>query len=65
MFIGISLVTGRDVGSGKAVYIWISPNPVKMGPTLGGGGGVMVKVVQSIGNDLLAFCFRGLRFKTC
>ena len=31
----ISLSTGRDVDGGKAVYIWISPDPAKAGPTLG------------------------------
>ena len=33
--LGISLFTGRDVGGGKAAYIWISPGPAKAGPTLG------------------------------
>ena len=31
----ISLSTGRDVDGGKAVYIWISPDPTKAGPILG------------------------------
>jgi len=30
------------VSRDKAVYIWISPNPAKAGPTLGGGGGVVL-----------------------
>jgi len=34
---GITPSTGRDAGRGKAAYIWISPDPVKAGPTLGGG----------------------------
>ena len=36
---GISLSTDRNTGGGKAAYIWISPDPAKVGPTLGGGGG--------------------------
>jgi len=36
-FLGITLSTSRDVGRGKAIYIWIFPDPAKAGPTLGGG----------------------------
>ena len=32
---GINLSVGRDTGRGKVAYSWISPNPVKAGPTLG------------------------------
>ena len=39
---GISLSTGRDAGRGKIAYIWIFPDPAKVGPTLGGGGGGVV-----------------------
>ena len=41
---GISLSTGRDAGRGKAAYIWISPDPAKAGPTMGGGGVVVVLI---------------------
>jgi len=39
---GISFSTGRNADRGKAVYIWISVDPAKAGPTLGGGGVVVV-----------------------
>jgi len=35
---GISLSMGRDAGRGKVAYIWISSDPAKAGPSLGGGG---------------------------
>ena len=38
----ISLSTGRNVGRGKVAYNWISPDPAKAGPILGGGDGVVV-----------------------
>jgi len=41
---GISLFTGRNAGRGKVTYNWISPDPVKAGPTL---GVVVVVVVTS------------------
>ena len=31
----------RSTGRGKVAYSWISPDPVKAGPTMGGGGGVV------------------------
>ena len=34
---------GMNTGRGKVAYSWISPYPVKAGPTL--GGGVVVVVV--------------------
>jgi len=42
----ISLSTGRDASRGKVAYIWISPDSMKSGPTLRGGGGVVVVVKQ-------------------
>ena len=33
----ISLSTGKNAGRGKVAYIWISLDPAKAGPTLGGG----------------------------
>ena len=33
------LSTGRNTGRGKVAYSWISPDPAKVGSTLGGGGG--------------------------
>ena len=44
---GISLSTGRDADRGKVIYIWIPPDPMKAGPTLGGG---VVVVVSSSGD---------------
>ena len=35
---------GRNTGRGKVAYSWISPGPVKAGPTLG----VVVVVVENI-----------------
>ena len=35
-FLGNTLSTGRIAGRSKVVYSWISPNPAKGGPTLGG-----------------------------
>ena len=35
------LSTGRDAGRGKVAYIWISSDPAKVGPTLGGNGVVV------------------------
>jgi len=35
---------GRNTGRGKVAYSWISPDPAKAGPTLGGGGGGVVVV---------------------
>ena len=35
-------LTGRNVGRGKVAYNWISPDPAKAGPILGGGGVVVV-----------------------
>ena len=32
---GINLSMGRNTGRGKVAYSWISPDPVKAGPTLG------------------------------
>jgi len=49
---GFSLSTGKDVGRGKAAYIWIFSDPTKAEPTLGGGGGVVVIVV---GEDWFKF----------
>ena len=43
--------TGRNVGRGKVAYSWISPDPVKAGPTLGGG----VVVHLSISNTAYHF----------
>ena len=31
--LGIRLFTGGSEGRGKIIYIWISPNPTKAGPT--------------------------------
>jgi len=44
---GISLSTGRNVGRGKVAYNWISPDPAKAGPILGGGGVVVVLLQQT------------------
>ena len=33
--LGINLSTGRNTGRDKVAYSWISPDPVKAGPTLG------------------------------
>jgi len=33
---------GRDTSRGKVAYNWIFPGPAKAGPTMGGGGGVVV-----------------------
>jgi len=41
---GLGLSTGRNAGKGKAAYIWISLDPAKVGPTLGGGVVVVVLV---------------------
>ena len=38
----INLSMGRNTGRSKVVYSWISPNPAKAGPTL---GGVVIVVV--------------------
>ena len=35
---------GRNTGRGKVAYSWISPDPVKAGPTLG----VVVVVVDGV-----------------
>ena len=40
--LGINLSTGRNAGRGKVAYSWISPDLAKAGPTLGGGGVVVV-----------------------
>ena len=40
---------GRNTGRGKVAYSWISPDPVKARPTLGGGGGVVVVVIMGLG----------------
>jgi len=42
----IGLCTGRNAGRGKVAYNWISPDPAKAGPTL--GGVVVVVVVEFI-----------------
>jgi len=46
VFVGFldSVSRGRDVGKGKAAYIWISSNPAYVGPTLGGGVVVVIVV---------------------
>ena len=41
--LGINLSMGRNTGRGKVFYNWISPDPAKVGPTL---GGVVVVVVS-------------------
>ena len=41
-FLKISLSIGRNAGRGKVAYGWISPDPAKVGPTLGGGIVVLV-----------------------
>ena len=33
---------GRNADRGKVAYSWIFPDPAKSGPTLEGGGGVVV-----------------------
>jgi len=40
--------TGRNAGRGKVVYSWISPDPAKAGPALGGGGGVVTHGLSSV-----------------
>ena len=44
--LGISLSSDGIAGRGKAAYIWISPDPVKAGSTL--GGGVVVVAVKHL-----------------
>ena len=39
---------GSHAGWGKVAYIWISPDLVKAGPTLGGGGGVIVACLNFV-----------------
>ena len=46
--LGIGLSTGRNASRGKVAYNWISPDPVKVGPTLG----VVVVIVVVAGNKL-------------
>ena len=36
---------GSNTGRGKVAYSWISPDPAKAGPTLGGGGVIVVVVI--------------------
>jgi len=49
---GISLSTGRNVGTGKAAYNWIYSDPAKAGPTLGViVVAVVVVVVESYANN--------------
>ena len=36
---------GRNTGRGKVAYSWISPDPAKAGPTLGGVVVVVVVVI--------------------
>jgi len=56
--LGISLSMGRDAGRGKVVYRWISPDPVKAGPTLRGGVVVVVDCHTPMPNILfLTFLF--------
>ena len=49
---------GRNTGRGKIAYSWISPDPAKAGPTLGGGGGgvVVVDVGCLMGNQNGGVC---------
>ena len=43
--LGINLSMGKNTGRGKVAYSWISPDPVKAGPTL---GVVVVVVVNTM-----------------
>ena len=46
---------GRNVSRGKVAYSWIAPDSAKAGPTLGGGGGGVVKsIFSSLYNGNLA-----------
>ena len=45
--LGFNLSISRDAGRGKAAYIWISPDPAKARPTLGGGDVVVVEAGEN------------------
>jgi len=53
--IGFSLSKGRNVGRGKAAYIWISPDPAQAGPTLGGGVDVVKYFYYSLNYFILVY----------
>ena len=48
---------GRNTGRGKVAYSWISPDPAKAGPTL---GGVVVVVVDDSRKSLSYIIFLSL-----
>jgi len=53
--LGINLSMGRNTGRGNVAYNWISPDPAKPGPTLGGVVVVVVVVVVNTRSGVVSF----------
>jgi len=58
--LGIGLSTGRNAGRGKVARNWISPDPVKAGPTLGGVVVVYKSSFRLIPPTLCELCLVGI-----